>query len=310
MAHSHDPVRHVYIFSRSEPYKGKAANSQTCESNSDKKHQSGNPELKTNKNKSDGFTPHENPSPTDPTNNHAPDQQIPINWMDHPITRTLDGLYQNSAITDPVQIIADSVAPRPHHPEAPKTSTTTADAASPLDLLDPGPYAQFWQVWTLHQDFLLKQCLKLMSGNKADAEDALSNAMLRAAQKYMCYCDTIVNERAWLNRLVQNVCIDHFRRQRRETHWEGDDDALPKATSPLFQKTPQTPEEITLTQEQLQKLQDHVGQLSAKLRAPLLMRFVGGMSYNEIAECLEVKSDTVRKRIQLAREHLRKAGFW
>ncbi|WP_417460690.1 RNA polymerase sigma factor [Kordiimonas sp.] len=170
-------------------------------------------------------------------------------------------------------------------------------------------YEAFWNVWLGHQDYLRGQCIRMMSGNMADAEDALSNAMLRASQKFEAYSDSIVNERAWLSKLVYNVCIDHFRREQRTESRPFDQEQGMQVVDTLYTDPQQSPEEIALCQEQLDQLHHSMSQLSNNLRVPLFLRCVEGWSYPEIAERLNLRTDTVRKRIQLARDQLRRAGI-
>lgn len=179
--------------------------------------------------------------------------------------------------------------------------------------LDPqtGPAApNFWPLWIDQQDSLLKQCLKLMSGNMDDAQDALSEAMVKASTKFEDSMDEIRNHRAWLSRIVHNACIDLHRQNRRkaeyreETHGSADTPASPM-TAPVIP----SPEESFLAGEQLDQLETALMAMQEKLRKPLLMRCVQDRSYDEIAEALGLSNCAVRKRVQLAREHLRGAGI-
>ena len=183
-------------------------------------------------------------------------------------------------------------------------SQTQADASL-------GPAApNFWPLWIDQQDSLLKQCLKLMSGNMDDAQDALSEAMVKASTKFEESMDEIRNHRAWLSRIVHNACIDLHRQNRRkaeyheETHSSADIPASPM-TAPI---TP-SPEESYLTGEKLDQLETALLAMQEKLRKPLLMRCVQDRTYDEIAETLGLSNCAVRKRVQLAREHLRTSGI-
>lgn len=176
---------------------------------------------------------------------------------------------------------------------------------------DTGPAApNFWPLWIDQQDSLLKQCLKLMSGNMDDAQDALSEAMVKASTKFEDSMDEIRNHRAWLSRIVHNACIDLHRQNRRkaeyreETHGSADTPASPM-TAPIIP----SPEESYLAGEQLDQLETALLAMHEKLRKPLLMRCVQDRSYDEIAEALGLSNCAVRKRVQLAREHLRGAGI-
>ncbi|BDW95465.1 hypothetical protein MACH10_11500 [Thalassospira tepidiphila] len=211
--------------------------------------------------------------------------------------------------------------PVPQTPTAPGTPNTPDDGqyspshstpqTHPQMDADLGPAApNFWPLWIDQQDTLLKQCLKLMSGNMDDAQDALSEAMVKASTKFEESMDEIRNHRAWLSRIVHNACIDLHRQNRRkaeyreETHGAADTPASPM-TAPI---TP-SPEESYLAGEKLDQLEAALLEMQEKLRKPLLMRCVQDRTYDEIAAALGLSNCAVRKRVQLAREHLRASGI-
>ncbi|MBX2831527.1 MAG: RNA polymerase sigma factor [Rhodospirillales bacterium] len=206
----------------------------------------------------------------------------------------------------------------PAFPEAPswpnprKRPDPHADTHVPGEHLpQTGPAApNFWPLWIDQQDNLLKQCLKLMSGNMDDAQDALSEAMVKASTKFEDSMDEIRNHRAWLSRIVHNACIDLHRQNRRkaeyheETHSSADTPASPM-TAPIIP----SPEESYLAGEKMDQLETVLLAMQEKLRKPLLMRCVQDRSYDEIADALGLSNCAVRKRVQLAREQLRSAGI-
>ncbi|WP_420402841.1 RNA polymerase sigma factor [Nisaea sp.] len=174
----------------------------------------------------------------------------------------------------------------------------------------PLPPEDFWDLWSAHQHQLLRQCMRLMSGNMADAEDALGNALVRASSHFAEGGGAgIDNQRAWLSRLVHNSCIDFYRARARQKRWTdevmamADGDDIPSVPAPE-----PTPEEIAETGEAMRTLQAALDELPELLRVPLILRFLEGLSYKEIAERLCIPSCTARKRVQLARERLRRNG--
>lgn len=218
---------------------------------------------------------------------------------------------QNVPPSDPVAIIAASVspmgwthplerapAPPPHHQPAGTTP-------QPQDLQDT-----FWQVWMEHQNYLQRHSLRLMAGNKADAEDAMSNAMLKALQKFSTYAGAIVNERAWLTRLVHNVCMDIHRSNSKiaRSLEESVGDDFETLASTLVSDSA-SPEENVATQRSMDDLSTQLDRMPESLREPLLLRFLDDLSYDEIAARLNLSNCAVRKRIQLARDFLRKSGI-
>jgi len=180
-----------------------------------------------------------------------------------------------------------------------------------LDLLGGAfetPFDDFWNVWIEHQDYLLKQGLRFMSGNMADAEDALSQAMLKGSQHFDG--NEIRNERAWLTRLVHNACMDQHRSRKRQQRLS--DEVIPDdpEDAPTLQPQPhRTPDEALHMNQVFAELESHLKELPVTLLEPLMMRVVEDKSYDEIAGHLGLSNCAVRKRIQLARDRLKQAGL-
>lgn len=171
-----------------------------------------------------------------------------------------------------------------------------------------GKVQGFWGVWVQHQEYLRGHSLRWMSNNLEDAEDALSNAMLLAQRKYPQYAHSITNTRAWLTRLVHNVCMDHHRAASRMEGFEWDLrlDEMERRSVASIQRTVREPDQEVIEEEQLTSLLRGLQKLSASLREPLMLRCVYGLAYSEIADRMNMNECAVRKRVQLARDKLRK----
>ena len=166
----------------------------------------------------------------------------------------------------------------------------------------------FWPLWIAQRDSLLRQCLKLMSGNMDDAQDALSEAMIKASVKFEDSMDEIRNHRAWLSRIAHNACIDLHRQNRRKADYHEETHSKEDNVLPGISRLEETsPEQHALTGETYTHLERALNDLPEKLRRPLLMRCVQDQTYDEIAKSLGLSNCAVRKRVQLARDHLK--GF-
>ncbi len=162
-----------------------------------------------------------------------------------------------------------------------------------------GPSDDFWQVWLRYRPELFKWGLRLMSGNQADAEDALSVALLRAREVFPRQAQAITDKRAWLRRLVRNICIDMHRARQRF-------DSSPAEELISEECVPEpTPEERFLQLQLGSQLAERVDELRVALREPFRMRFVQGLSYDEISARMGLTNCNTRKRIQLACKELR-----
>jgi len=105
----------------------------------------------------------------------------------------------------------------------------------------------------------------------------------------------------WLYRLVVNTCRDEQRKQRR---W------VPLADSALVTTTvKQTQAAQYATKELARQVQHALGELKPKLRWPLLLRYVEGLSYEEIGKVLGCSKGTVASRLNRGHSALsRKLG--
>lgn len=165
----------------------------------------------------------------------------------------------------------------------------------------------FWMLWDLHKGHLYHLCLWQMGGVREDAEDALSRAMLRALEKLPNNACKIENFRAWLSRLTLNLCVDMHRERRRQVRrLESFENALPASNERLLAADSDSPEEGLINREVFAYVCKAVDDLPQRLREPFVLRFFQEMDYREIAECLILSTDNVRKRIQQARGILRK----
>jgi RNA polymerase sigma-70 factor, ECF subfamily len=109
----------------------------------------------------------------------------------------------------------------------------------------------------------------------------------------------------WLYRIVANACVDEQRKQKRFvpfTHGVEVKNLIARGSQ----------EESFAKREVSDSVQTAIADLSPKLRLPILLKYVEGLSYEEIAETLGCSIGTVSSRLNrghkaLARklEHLR-----
>lgn len=164
--------------------------------------------------------------------------------------------------------------------------------------------AAFWPIWLAHRDYLHRYSLRFSSGNVADAEDAMGEAMLKAAQAFPHA--EIRNHRAWLLRLVHNACMDRYRvkeRQNRLMNDIADDDG--QSVPAIVPKPNRSPEDLLGAFELIACLQDAMMGLPQSLAEPLLL-YLDELPDADIAASLNVTKEVVRKRRQMARDWLRR----
>jgi RNA polymerase sigma-70 factor (ECF subfamily) len=102
------------------------------------------------------------------------------------------------------------------------------------------------------------------------------------------------NFRAWLFRIGHNNFVNQRRSARHIT--------LP--LSPELAETPIGPVGEAITRETIQAVNEAVRKLAPDFQAPLLLRIDEGLSFQEIAEILQITEETARWRVFKARKKL------
>jgi RNA polymerase sigma factor (sigma-70 family) len=213
----------------------------------------------------------------------------------------------------PAEIIARSLHPTSSFDDAPRPSPKTpveviagslnrTGLGSGSDILNQS----FWLVWLQHREYLRKKSLYLLDAHREDAEDALSNAMLKAFHHFVDSSGGVENMRGWLSTIVYNACMDGHRHAKRSRDLFTETEAAEyENLASGGGSSAQTPEDIVRAQESLEDLYRLITELPEALRSPLLMRTIDHLSYSEIAQRLQLTEPNVRKRVQQARDLLR-----
>ncbi len=163
----------------------------------------------------------------------------------------------------------------------------------------------FEQLLLEHQKNVYNLCYR-MAGNPDDAMDLSQETFLRAWRCLDQYQFASAFS-TWLYRLCSNICIDFLRRRRRQqtvplTFEDADGEEQTYAV-PDAQPLPEEQVELKLTREILQAA---MTQLLPEHRAVLQLRVVNEMSYEQIADVLDIQIGTVKSRLSRARNQLKK----
>lgn len=165
--------------------------------------------------------------------------------------------------------------------------------------------SQFWQQWQESRGQLYRCCLKMMNSNRMDAEDALSQAMVKAWEKVQKFGEKITNLKAWLYRVTRNFCIDLIRKGSRAAvgiesiEWVGNTEGVTTTG------TVECPESVLERDERSDRIRGAIAELPSKCRETFILYFYRELSYKEIADRQGISYDNVCKRISLARKQLK-----
>ena len=163
----------------------------------------------------------------------------------------------------------------------------------------------FEQLLLEHQKNVYNLCYR-MAGNPDDAMDLSQETFLRA-WRFLDQYQFASAFSTWLYRLCSNICIDFLRRRRRQqtvplTFEDADGEEQTYAV-PDAQPLPEEQVDLKLTRDTLAAA---MAQLLPEHRAVLQLRVVNEMSYEQIADVLDIQIGTVKSRLSRARNQLKK----
>lgn len=144
-----------------------------------------------------------------------------------------------------------------------------------------------------------------MVNNREEAQDLAQEAFIRAFRSLGTF-DTTRSFPAWLFRITTNLCVDYYRRKKLSTvslvqsAGQDHDERVLDLESP-----DRGPDEELADKEGLARLEVMVKALPAPYRIVILLRHQSDLSYEEIAEALNLPLGTVKARIHRAHRMLK-----
>lgn len=140
-----------------------------------------------------------------------------------------------------------------------------------------------------------------MCGNREDAQDCLQEAMLRVYRAIGSFKGQSTFA-TWVYRITMNTCLDELRRKKNKQSTSLDS-LLDMGWSPADEGN--TPEKHALREETRKCLYGAIRELPEDMRAAVVLRDLQGLSYEEIAQALDINVGTIKSRISRGREKLR-----
>jgi RNA polymerase sigma-70 factor (ECF subfamily) len=150
------------------------------------------------------------------------------------------------------------------------------------------------QVYDAHAQALFAFLVNLLR-NEADARDVLQEVFVKLARQPDCLREAR-DERSFLLRMAHNLAIDAVRRQ--ETR--GRNHEAYSEEVPLFAASP-NPDEQTYRQ----CLAAALGEIPADQRAVIHLKLWEGLTFEAIAEALDISTNTAASRYRYGMDKLR-----
>jgi RNA polymerase sigma-70 factor, ECF subfamily len=133
-----------------------------------------------------------------------------------------------------------------------------------------------------------------------EAEDLTQEIFVKLFSALPTY-DRRASFETWLTRVSRNLCIDRYRQRRREEArftGEVDPDAIP------LEELVSRPDATLEQRDEIAMVRVAMARLPATYRHPVVLRDIHELSYEEIAQRLQLPEGTVKSRINRGRREL------
>jgi RNA polymerase sigma factor (sigma-70 family) len=165
-----------------------------------------------------------------------------------------------------------------------------------------------WQTGDVHAfeelfrqyERLVYRTAYLITGGKESAEDVLQEVFVSVWKFRGTYDSEKGKITTWLHRITVNECL---RKKSRKTHQTVSIEE--KGIDPPEMKRQNQPEEIAISKMEYEQLLKAMEALDTKHRSVLVLRYFNDLSYQEIAEALEIPLGTVKSRLNQSLKYLK-----
>lgn len=170
------------------------------------------------------------------------------------------------------------------------------------DALDNGNQKAYAELMDRYREPLFYMLLRMVN-NKDDAEDLTIEAFGKAFNRLDQYTASFAFS-TWLFKIATNNCIDFIRRKRMKTFsidkpFENDEGG--EMSFEIRSSSPD-PEEKAMFKQEYKIMLDAIEKLKPRYKELIKLRYFDELSYEEIAQTLDLPLGTVKAQLFRARE--------
>ncbi len=146
--------------------------------------------------------------------------------------------------------------------------------------------------------------LARMTGSRWEGEELAQQTFVRAYFALDSYKPQYKFS-TWLFKIATNLCINHLKKRQRLIHMDDyrNEDGESAWVLPDTRPTGD-PVATAERREMQQQIQDAINRLPEEYRSAIILRYLHGLSYQEIAAVLDLPIGTVKSRIGRGRSRL------
>ena len=165
-----------------------------------------------------------------------------------------------------------------------------------------GDISAFEALFQQHQGLVFRTAY-LMTGNREEAEDILQEVFVTVWKSRRSFNPTKGKLTTWLHRITVNQCVSKHRKKQPVLV------SLDEAGADGFHlpetKSSELPEESLMSNWEYERLIKAMNSLDGKHRPVLVLRYFNDLSYDGIAQVLNIPLGTVKSRLNQALKSLR-----
>ncbi len=196
-----------------------------------------------------------------------------------------------------------AIATLAYMPEVAKTQDEAARSDRKLvQEARDGSHAAFEALVRRYSDRAFRAAYRVVR-DETEAEDVLQDALIKAYRALPSF-ESRSSFYTWLYRIVVNLALDRRRRGKSGVTLEWDDNVARQIDTRAAQPVDHDPELASIRTEVRKLVGEGIQGLPDGQREVLLLREVDGLSYEEIAETMQISKGTVMSRLHYARKKL------
>jgi RNA polymerase sigma-70 factor (ECF subfamily) len=165
----------------------------------------------------------------------------------------------------------------------------------------PGDSLAFERLVVRHQEHVVTNC-RYLTRSPADADDLAQEVFVKAYFAIGRF-ELRSSFKSWLQRIKVNHCLNFIKKRQGKVFLDVDDPAV--AAEPAMTVQPRA-ERLAQSGEHRERIAHVLETMSETLSAPLIMRDMDGLSYQEIADALGIRLSATKMRIKRARQEFRR----
>src|SRR5881296_1862154 len=182
-------------------------------------------------------------------------------------------------------------------------SEEDADDIRLMELVSRGDTKAFERLIEKHQT-LVAGTIARMLGSSSDVEDIAQQVFIRVWKSARRYVPR-AKFTTWLLKITRNLVFNELRRSKRRGHVPLQSEPGGEGHPPLKDETNPAPDASLLESELQQTIEEAIMQLPESQRMALVLRRYEQLSYEQIAEVLDLSVPAVKSVLFRARSELR-----